>query len=101
MRPLALSGPMQQTVNPAVVTPSGVRDGDPAALHGLCERRGASVSAYCHEVCGAEEATRAAAEAFARFRAAVVALDDLTTIDPEALLLSATRHAAASLATIP
>jgi hypothetical protein len=75
-----------------------VRDGDPAALEGLCARRGAAVLAFCREVCEPDAAPRAAAEAFARFRAAVVVLDDLSGVDPDDLLLGATRHAAASLA---
>lgn len=54
--------------------------------------------AFCLEVCDHDAAPRAAAEAFARFRAAVVVLDDLTGVDPDDLLLGATRHAAASLA---
>lgn len=84
--------------NPGVVTPTGVRDGDPVALEALCARRGAAVLAFCEEVCEPEYAYRAAAEAFARFRAAVVVLDDLTGVDPDQLLLGATRHAAAALA---
>jgi hypothetical protein len=81
---------------PAVaVTPAGVRDGDPAALIGLCSARGPSVLAYCRHVAGDAEAAAAAADAFARFRAAVVATDDLADLNPEALLISATRKAAA------
>jgi hypothetical protein len=81
---------------PAVaVTPAGVRDGDPAALIGLCSARGPSVLAYCRHVAGDAAAAAAAAAAFARFRAAVVATDDLTDLNPEALLISATRNAAA------
>jgi hypothetical protein len=81
---------------PAVaVTPAGVRDGDPAALIGLCSARGPSVLAYCRHVAGDAEAAAAAADAFARFRAAVVATDDLADLNPEALLISATRNAAA------
>lgn len=44
---------------------------------------------------GDAAAATAAAEAFAQFRAAVVAADDLASLDPEALLVNATRHAAA------
>jgi hypothetical protein len=81
---------------PAVaVTPAGVRDGEPAALIGLCSARGPSVLAYCRHVAGDAEAAAAAADAFARFRAAVVATDDLADLNPEALLISATRSAAA------
>jgi hypothetical protein len=89
---------MQGSDHPAVVTPAGVRDGDPSALEGLCARRGAAVLAFCREVCEPDDAPRAAAETFARFRAAVVVLDDLAGVDPDDLLLGATRHAAASLA---
>jgi hypothetical protein len=81
---------------PAVaVTPAGVRDGDPATLIGLCSARGPSVLAYCRHVAGDAASATAAAAAFARFRAAVVATDDLADLNPEALLISATRSAAA------
>jgi hypothetical protein len=79
----------------APVTPAGVRDGDPAALIGLCAVRGPSVVAYCRHVAGDAEAADAAAEAFAHFRRAVVDTPQLTDLDPEALLISATRTAAA------
>lgn len=78
------------------VTPTGVRDGDHDALAGLCARRGPAVLAYCQRVAGEQQAVVAAAEAFRRFRAAVVAADDLTGLNPEALLISATREGAAS-----
>jgi Meckel syndrome type 1 protein len=81
---------------PAAITPSGVRDGDPAALAGLCAVRGPSVLAYCRHVAGDTGAAEAAAEAFARFRAAVVETDDPRDLNPEALLINATRAAAAS-----
>jgi hypothetical protein len=77
-----------------------VRDGDPAALEGLCERRGPAVLAYCRIVAGDAAAATAAAEAFARFRAEVVAADDPANLNPEALLVSATRHAAAHHASV-
>lgn len=89
---------MQGSTHPGAVTPAGVRDGDPAALEGLCARRGAAVLAFCREVCEPDAVPVAAAEAFARFRAAVVVLDDLSGVNPDELLLGATRHAAASLA---
>ena len=82
------------------MTPSGVRDGDPAALAGLCDRRGPAVLAYCHHVAGDAAAVAAAAEAFGAFRAAVVAAQDPAAINPEALLINATRQAAARHATI-
>ena len=77
------------------MTPSGVRDGDPDALAGLCDRRGPAVLAYCEVVAGHAAAAAAAAEAFGSFRAGVVATADLASLNPEALLISATRHAAA------
>jgi hypothetical protein len=43
------------------VTPVGVRDGDPDALAGLCDRRGPAVLAYCEVVAGAQAAAVAAA----------------------------------------
>ncbi|HWC26509.1 MAG TPA: hypothetical protein VG474_07995, partial [Solirubrobacteraceae bacterium] len=82
----------------APVTAAGVRDGEPAALAALCAVRGPSVLAYCRQVAGRAGAAAAAAEAFARFRAAVVATEDLAQLDPEPLLLSATRRAAAGRA---
>ena len=83
------------------VTPEGVKAGDRAALAALVERRGPAVVAFCTQVCGPRMADRAAAEAFARFRAAVRDAPDLTALDPEGLLRGATRHAAASLARQP
>jgi hypothetical protein len=77
------------------VTPAGVRDGDPDALAGLCDRRGPAVIAYCEVVAGRDAAAAAAAEAFGSFRANVVAAGDLENVNPEALLINATRHAAA------
>ena len=82
----------------ATVTPSGVRDGDPAALAGLCAVRGPSVVAYCRHVAGEADAGAAAADAFARFRVAVVAAGDTTSLNPEALLVSAARTSAAARA---
>ena len=78
-----------------VVTPSGVRDGDTAALAALCDRRGPAVLAYCRAVAGDAAAAPAAAEAFAHFRAAVYAAEDVTSLNPESLLINVTRHAAA------
>ena len=84
----------------ARVTPSGVRDGDPDALEAVVARRGPAVLAFCETACGPETAVRVAAEAFARFRAAVVAAPDASTLVPDELLLGATRHAAASFAEV-
>ena len=89
---------MQVPGQAGAVTPEGVRAGDPAALAALCERRGGAVLAYCREVCSPEDAPLAAAEALARFRAAVWAAGDAADLEPERLLLSATRHAAAARA---
>ncbi len=83
------------------VTPEGVKAGDRYALQALVERRGPAVVAFCTQVCGPRAADRAAAEAFARFRAAVRDAPDLSAIDPEGLLRGATRHAAASMARQP
>jgi hypothetical protein len=78
------------------VTPTGVRDGDPEALAGLCDVRGPAVLAYCEVIAGrGERGAAAAIEAFGSFRAGVVHAGDLATLNPEALLISATRHAAA------
>jgi len=52
--------------------------------------------AYCRQVAGAAEAGAAAADAFARFRVAVVAAGDTMSLNPEALLISATRTSAAA-----
>ena len=80
------------------ITPTGVREGDPAALAALCAVRGPSVVAYCRQVAGEAEAGGAAADAFARFRVGVVAAGENTTLNPEALLISATRTSAATRA---
>jgi DNA-directed RNA polymerase specialized sigma24 family protein len=95
------SGPMDGSSNAAGVTPEGVRAGDRAALQALVDRRGPAVVAFCTQVCGPQAAERAAAEAFARFRAAVRDAHTLGGLDPEALLRGATRHAAASMARQP
>jgi hypothetical protein len=78
------------------VTPHGVRDGDPTSLAGLAQRRSGSVLDYARHACGERSAMDATAESFARFRAAVVAADDLRNLAPDALLLSCTRNAAAA-----
>ncbi len=85
-------------VSGATVTPSGVREGDPAALSALCAVRGPSVVAYCRQIAGEADAGAAAADAFARFRVAVVAAGDTSSLNPEALLISATRTSAAARA---
>lgn len=85
-------------VSGVTVTPTGVREGDPAALAALCAVRGPSVVAYCRHVAGETDAGAAAADAFARFRVAVTDAGDATSVDPEALLISATRCSAAGYA---
>ena len=95
------SGSMEGSSNAPGVTPEGVRAGDRAALQALVDRRGPAVVAFCTQVCGPQAAERAAAEAFARFRAAVRDAHTLSGLDPEALLRGATRHAAASMARQP
>jgi hypothetical protein len=92
---------MQAPEPPGAVTPEGVRAGDPVALAALVERRGGAVLAYAREVCAPSDAPLAAAEALARFRAAVYASGDAADLDPERLLLSATRHASAARARPP
>ncbi len=82
----------------SLVTPEGVRDGDPAALRGLTTRRGAAVLGYAEQVAQPGRAVDAAAEAFAQFRRAVVAADDPYDVDPERTLLRGTRFAAAAVA---
>lgn len=83
------------------VTARGVRDGDPAALTGLASVRGAAVLAYCERLCDARSAVVATGDAFARFRSAVYTAPSLEAVDPEALLLSRTRQAAAEHALPP
>jgi hypothetical protein len=95
------SAAMEGSSNLSGATPEGVRAGDRASLQAVVDRRGPAVIAFCTQVCGPHDATRAAAEAFARFRAAVRDAADLRSIDPELLLRGATRHAAASMARVP
>ena len=78
------------------ITPGGVRDGDPQVLAALCARRGPAVLAFARELCE-PYATRAAADAFARFRAIVVAGAVGSDIHPDALLLRCARRAALEL----
>jgi hypothetical protein len=92
---------MQAPEPPGAVTPEGVRAGDPVALAAFVERRAGAVLAYAREVCSPADAPLAAAEALARFRAAVYASGDAADLDPERLLLSATRHASAARARPP
>jgi hypothetical protein len=78
------------------VTALGIRDGDPAVLRALVDRRGFAVLAFCERACPPGAAVEAAGDAFARFRAMVQVADRPAELDPEAALLSATRHASAS-----
>jgi hypothetical protein len=84
----------QQTL----VTPEGVRDGDPAALSGLTTRRGSAVLAYAQRVASPERSVDAAAAALAWFRRAVVEAADPYAVDPERTLLRGARYAAAARA---
>lgn len=88
------------TAAPAV-TPFGVRDGDPVALSGLVERRGRAVLAYSGAVAAPGRAREAAADAFGRFRSAVVDAHDPLAIDPERELRRCVRLAAAARAPEP
>src|SRR3954464_6621424 len=81
---------------PTIVTPEGVRDGDPAALSGLTTRRGSAVLAYAERVAAPGAATDSAAEAFAWCRRAVVEAADPYAVDPERTLLRGARYTAAS-----
>src|SRR5436190_1135886 len=85
----------------AVVTAQGVRDGDRMALTALVERRGAAVLAYCEAVAEPGRGLEAAGEALARFRREVRAAAEPRALDPEVLLLRATRRAAAARAPKP
>lgn len=77
----------------SLVTPHGVRDGDPVALAALVERRGAAVLAACEHAAGGDEpAVEHAAAAFSLFRRRVIAAADPGALDPEALLLACVRE---------
>jgi hypothetical protein len=82
----------------APVTAQRVRDGEPAALAALVDRRGGAVLAYCEEVAAPGHAAAAAGDAFARFRREVVAAEEPRLLDPEALLLRSARQASAAVA---
>ena len=82
-------------MTPSAVTAMGIRDGDHAVLEALVERRGHAVLAFCERACAPGMALEAAGEAFARFRATVMTVDEPAGLDPESTLLSATWHAAA------
>lgn len=77
------------------ITPAGVIAGDPAVLAELCARRGTAVLAFVDTVCDEGYCTRAAADAFARFRAEVAG--GRTDLHPETLLMRAARRAALEL----
>ena len=87
--------------SPAAVTARGVREGDRAALAALVDRRGAAVLAYCDHLSAPGRALEAAGEAFADFRRHVRDAEDPRSLDPEKLLLNATRRAAAARAPRP
>jgi hypothetical protein len=86
---------------PAVtLTAEGVREGDPAVLGLLVERRGGAVLGYLREVTPPGDALRAAAWAVADLRAQALTADG-ADLDPAAALLDATRRAAARFAQNP
>src|SRR3954454_1080038 len=78
------------------ITPGGVRDGDPAVLAALCARRGPAVLAFTRAL-SEPYAKRAAADAFASFRVAVVEASGRPAMHPDALLLGCARRAALAL----
>jgi len=83
---------------PAAITPQGIRDGDPAVLAALAAVRGPAVVAFAETVCEPSYVVRAAADAFARFRAAVADPELDANVHPDALLLRCARRAALDLA---
>src|SRR5689334_7624792 len=82
----------------AAITPQGIRDGDPAVLAALAARRGPAVVAFAQTICEPAYVVRAAADAFARFRAAVADPNLDSSVHPDALLLRCARRAALDLA---
>ena len=79
----------------AHITPQTLRTGEPEALAGVCDRRGAAVYAYCQQAAGPEAAVAAAAEAFAQFRRAILPEGALSGKgQAEKLLRSAARRCA-------
>ena len=86
---------------PTGVTPAGIRAGEPDSLAGLVALRGSAVRAYAGAVAGPEGTLAAAAEAMASFRAQVVRAPDVRELDPDALLLRASRESSAARAPRP
>jgi len=77
------------------ITPAKLRSGGPAALAGLCDRRGAAVFAYCQQAAGPDGGAAVAAEAFAEFRRAILPAESLTSgAQAETLLRAASQRAA-------
>jgi len=85
----------------APITALGIRTGEPDVLRALVARRGAAVLAYCEQLSEPGRAPEALADAFARFRRTVLEVARAATLDPELVLLGATRHAAAARAPRP
>ncbi|HWI21432.1 MAG TPA: zf-HC2 domain-containing protein [Baekduia sp.] len=85
-------------LSPSGIDHEGIGAGDPEALQQLIGARGDSVIAYCLELAGSQRAGHAAAEAMARFRAAIAVLGTESRVQTDVLLLAATRHAAAAFA---
>jgi hypothetical protein len=82
----------------ATIDHPGIVAGRADALAGLVAARGDSVIAYVLELSGEDTAGLAAAEAMARFRAAITTLGSSSRVETDTLLLAATRHAAAAAA---
>lgn len=97
----ARSRPTHKAMDSGDIDVHGVRDGDASALRSLAKRRGASVLAYCNQVCGPVTGTAAAAETFARARAILRDDENVNSIDPDQVLRRATRHTAAAAARTP
>ena len=82
----------------ATIDHPGIVAGRADALAGLVAARGDSVIAYVLELSGEQHAGLAAAEAMARFRAAIATLGSNSRVETDVLLLAATRHSAAASA---
>jgi hypothetical protein len=80
----------------ATIDYQGIGEGRADALVDLVAARGDSVIAYVLELSSESGAARAAAEAMARFRAAINTLGAGSRVQTDVLLLAATRHAAAA-----
>jgi len=77
------------------VTAAAILQGDRSVLAALCEWRGGSVFEYCQHVSDQQLPEQACTEAFARFRRDIAEAPDAAALDLDAMLLRATRTAAA------